>query len=332
VSSPLRETEIRPAELMAEQARRYRADVDWLLSHRDRFVATPCPACGADRARPVWRKDDLDYVLCEACETVYMNPRPEPDLLGEYYRVSRNYQYWNQTIFSASEDVRREKIFAPRAERVARVARRHGVASGTLVDVGAGFGTFCEEVVGLDLWDRIVAVEPEPHLARTCREKGLEVIEERIEDARLGEASVITSFEVIEHLFSPAEFVRRCGELLRPRGLLILTCPNVKGFDIVVLREAASAVSAEHLNYMHLDSLAGLLDSFGFEVLERETPGRLDVELVRNCALEGKFDLSGQPFLKQLLVDDWQRVADAFQDFLVGSCLSSNMWLAASKR
>ena len=47
---------------------------------------------------------------------------------------------------------------------------------------------------------------------------------------------------------------------------------------------------------------------------------------------EGKFDLSGQPFLKQLLVDDWQRVADAFQDFLVGSCLSSNMWLAASKR
>ena len=47
----LRETDIRPDELMAEQARRYAADVAWLLERRDRFVAVPCPACEATERR-----------------------------------------------------------------------------------------------------------------------------------------------------------------------------------------------------------------------------------------------------------------------------------------
>ena len=53
---------------------------------------------------------------------------------------------------------------------------------------------------------RVVAVEPTPDLAKTCRAKGLEVIESRIEDAKgLGVVDVIASFEVIEHLFDPSE-------------------------------------------------------------------------------------------------------------------------------
>ena len=59
---------------------------------------------------------------------------------------------------------------------------------GTLFDVGAGFGTFCEEVDRLGAFDRVVALEPEPHLAETCRGKGLEVIEAPVEQAELGAA------------------------------------------------------------------------------------------------------------------------------------------------
>ena len=45
----LRETDIRPDELMAEQARRYAADVAWLLERRDRFVEVALPGLRRDR-------------------------------------------------------------------------------------------------------------------------------------------------------------------------------------------------------------------------------------------------------------------------------------------
>lgn len=330
----LREADIRPDELMAEQARRYHADVDRLVARRAEFVDAPCPACGAGDGAPRWRKYGLDYLECPACATVYMSPRPAPALLDEYYRTSENYEYWTEVIFPASEDARREKIFAPRAERVADIAGRLGKAGGVLVDVGAGFGTFCEEVRRTGSFDRVIALEPEPHLASACRAKGIEVVESPVEGAELPveRVDVVTNFEVIEHLFDPRAFMRRCADLLPPGGLLVLTCPNGRGFDIQVLGELSATVDAEHLNYFNPDSLAALLDVCGFDVVERQTPGRLDAELVRKRALAGEIDLAAQPFLRQVLLDDWERVGEAFQDFLAENGLSSNMWLVGRRR
>lgn len=332
-SRQLREADIRPDALMGEQARRFAADVAWLLRHRDRFVEVACPACASDTPEPAWTKYELTYARCRTCETVYVNPRPEPDLLREYYATSENYEYWNRVIFPASEEARRELIFRPRAERLAQLVERHGVKTRALVDVGAGFGTFAEEVARLDIFERVIALEPEPHLAQTCRSKGLEVIEASIEDEgiRLEEIDVVTSFEVIEHLFSPRAFTERCRSLLSPGGLCLLTCPNVKGFDIVVLGERANAVDVEHLNYMHPASLGRMLEQSGLEVLESQTPGRLDAELVRKKVLAGEFDLAGQPFLQQVLVDEWERAGAPFQDYLSANGLSSNMWLLARR-
>ena len=260
-----------------------------------------------------------------------MSPRPDPGLLDEYYRSSSNYEYWNTVVFPASEDARRERIFRPRAERVAELARRHGAGTGTLVDVGAGYGTFCEEVRSLGAFERVVALEPEPHLAETCRGKGLEVIEAPVEAAELGAGvDVVTSFEVLEHLFSPRAFVEQCAGVLRPGGLLMLTCPNVHGFDVEMLGERSATVDAEHLNYLHPASLGALLERCGFAVVESQTPGRLDAELVRKHALAGEVELE-QPFLQRVLIDDWDRLGDAFQDFLAASGLSSNMWLVGRR-
>ena len=332
MSGALREGEIRPDELMAEQTRRYQADVERLMARREEFVEVPCPACEADDPRPVWRKYELDYVECTACETRYMSPRPSPAVLDDYYSNSENYAYWNEVVFPASEEARREKVMRPRAEKIAEIAERAGLRGGTLVDVGAGFGTFLEEARAGGRFDRVLAIEPEPNLAARCRERGLEVIESPVESADVPDGcDVITSFEVIEHLFSPAEFVRQCRELLPDGGLFVVTCPNGKGFDVAELGELSSAVDTEHLNYFHPASLGALLEREGFEVLEVMTPGRLDAELVRKAALRGEKDLSGEPFLRHVLIDEWERLGGPFQDFLVENGLSSNQWLVARK-
>ena len=328
-----RESEIRPDHLMGGQAEAAAADADWLMQHNGSFVIVPCPACGSQTESEAFRKSGLSYKVCLCCGTMYINPRPGPELLEEYYARSEGYRYWNDYIFPASEGARRDKIFRPRARRIADICHRNNIDNGVLLEVGAGFGTFCEEVLRLGTFRRVIAVEPVPDLAETCRRKGLEVIEEPIEQVRLGQGTVdvIASFEVIEHLFSPRDFFRKCADILLPGGLLVVTCPSARGFDVVVLQGLTSTVGAEHLNYFHPASLSHLVGECGFETLEAITPGKLDAELVRKAILLGDLDVSSQPFLEQILVGEWERVGGSFQRFLSDNLLSSHMWLVARK-
>lgn len=328
----LKESEIRPDEIMKGQAERLANDVRRLMRHKADFVEVGCPACDSRRFVRAYEKYEIQFVSCSDCETVYANPRPSPEQMIDYYSHSENYAYWNQYIFPASENARRQKIFQPRVKRILELCQRFGIPMDTLLEVGAGFGTFCEELRKTGAFRRVIGVEPTPELARTCRERGIEVIEARIEDAVIeGAVDVVVSFEVIEHLFSARDFLKKCFALVRPGGVLMLTCPNVKGFDVVTLREKSSAVDHEHVNLFHPESLATLLTACGFVVIEKQTPGQLDAELVRKRVVSGEFSLEHEPFLQRVLIDEWERLGEKFQTFLSENLLSSNMLLVAQK-
>jgi SAM-dependent methyltransferase len=329
----LSENDIRPEHLNADKESAYARDVARLLRRESEFITVACPACGSLDAAEAWQKWGLHYLECDGCRTIYISPRPSPSVLEEYYTTSEVYEYWNKYIFPASEGARRERIFRPRVQRLLEICDRYNVDPRVMVEVGPGFGTFCEEARATARFQRIIAVEPTPALAATCRERGLEVIEKPIEQVNFKETTVdvVAAFEVIEHLFEPARFVRACWEAVSPGGLLLLTCPNGQGFEVQVLGVAADTVDTEHLNYFNPDSLALLVSSIGFEVLEVSTPGLLDADIVRNKILAGKFDCEAQRFLQIVLLERWEELGAPFQDFLRNNRLSSHMWLVARR-
>jgi 2-polyprenyl-3-methyl-5-hydroxy-6-metoxy-1,4-benzoquinol methylase len=327
-----KETDIRPQDLMKGQQIAMLADVGRLLERRKDFVDVDCPACGSSEKKKVFEKYGMEYVQCNVCETIYITPRPTAEVLEWFYKDSVNYAYWNKYIFPASDERRRERIFVPRVDAILKFCEKYQIEMHSLLEVGAAFGTFCVEMKSRNCFKQIVGVEPTPNLAQTCREKGVEVIEKTIEEISFPEAekfNVVVNFEVIEHLFSPKDFLLQCKKLLKPNGLFVVTCPNGKGFDVVVLGEKSVAVDHEHLNYFNPKSLTRLLESCGFEILEVETPGKLDAELVRNKVISGEFDLVGQPFLKQILLENWENLHEPFQKFISENGLSSNMWIVA---
>ncbi len=332
LGEPLSEQELCPADLLAGQEAAFARDVARLQNRRSEFVAVNCPACSDAARQPFFAKFDFDFVSCTACRTIYMTPRPSPAVMAAYYADSENYAFWATHIFPASEAARREKIHKPWLERVIGYCDRHGVARGTLVEVGPGFGTFAALAGGTNAFARVIAVEPTPEMAAACRKRGVTVIEKRIEDIadELGTVDVLVAFEVIEHLFAPRQFVAQCARLIRPGGLLILSCPNGQGFDIALLGAKALAVDAEHVNLFNPESLSQLVAAHGFAVLEATTPGRLDAEFVREAALKGEISLD--PFLQRVLIDEWDRLGWSFQQFLAANGLSSHLWLAARRR
>lgn len=333
--SRLTEQEIRPEKFMAKQQIAALTDIGRLLTMCSEFVLVDCPACSSNDHVKKFDKNGIKYVECNRCKTLYVNPRPKAKVLEWFYQGSPNYAYWNEVIFPASENARLEKIFVPRVDRLLDLCAKYGVNTQAMIEIGAGFGTFCTEVKRRNVFSRVVAVEPTPDLANTCRGRGLEVLELPVEQIRLeGDAlfDVAASFEVLEHLFAPIDFIKHMAKLLRRNGILMLTCPNGQGFDIETLGAVSNTVDHEHLNYFNPKSLAELLVHCGFEVLESFTPGQLDAELVRNKILNGEFDISEQPFLKKVLVDDWEQLGLSFQEFLVTQKLSSNMWVVARKK
>jgi 2-polyprenyl-3-methyl-5-hydroxy-6-metoxy-1,4-benzoquinol methylase/ribosomal protein S27E len=333
LARPLREADIRPPELMDEQARRFAVDVRQLNERRGDFVEVPCPACGIKGGTEIFRKYEQVFRRCDSCETVFVSPRPTAKIIAWYYSVSENMKYWAEHIFPSSEGARKERIFRPRARRVAEIRNRHGVGRGLMVDVGAGFGTFCEVMKEEGHFDRVIAIEPNPDVARQIRSRGIEVIEKPVEQVTLDNdaVDVVTSFEVIEHLFDPQLFLRECGTILRPGGLLIATCPNVKGFDVQMLGPPSTTFDVEHLNYFHPASLSHLAASCGFEILEVSTPGELDADIVRQAVAKGAISVEGNPLFEDIFVKRWDALGAQFQAFLSANGLSSHMWLVARK-
>jgi SAM-dependent methyltransferase len=328
-----REEDIRPARLMDEADKAMALDIARLLSRRAEFVRVPCPACGSQAARPLFSKNGFHYEQCANCETFYINPRPSPPVLAWFYADSATYDYWNAHVFPAAEEGRRKVIASPRIDRLLALCDGLAVPTESLLEVGAAFGTFCLEAASRNRFRRIVALEPTPGLARTCRQHGLETVEQPFESygatPPADRFSVLASFEVIEHLFAPRDFLQAAHRVLRPGGLLVLTCPNGQGFDIQVLGTQSDSVDHEHLNYFSPKSLRKLLMDCNFEVIDMGTPGRLDAELVRKKALTGEFELPADGFLRRVLIDEWDRLGPAFQEFLSEHGLSSHMWMAA---
>lgn len=333
IGERLSESELCPEDLLKGQEAAFERDIARLHRRATEFVNVACPACGERSENEIFEKYGFSFVDCPTCRTLYMNPRPSEALMSDYYSNSENYRYWAEHIFPASEQSRREKIHKPWLKRVVDYCDRFGVSKGTLVEVGAGFGTFAQVATESGSFENVIAIEPTPEMASACRQRGVAVLERRVEDVSADEvaADVLVSFEVVEHLFAPKNFLERCQQFVLPGGLLVLSCPNGQGFDVSLLGAGSLAVDAEHVNLFNPDSLGMLVESNGFEVLEVSTPGRLDAELVRDVVLKGEFDVSTQPFLRRILIDEWERLGWPFQQFLASNGLSSHMWLAARR-
>ncbi|MGO5065106.1 class I SAM-dependent methyltransferase [Clostridium sp. LCP25S3_F8] len=329
----MKERDIRPQDLLMEVLKIHKEDVSDMMKHEEEFIKVACPCCEEGVSTFQYEKEGFKFVKCNKCNTIYINPRPTSQMLSDFYANSRSMKYWNEVLFPETEEFRKEKLFKNRAQNIIKFCEKYGENFRTIVDVGAGFGTFCDVIKENNTFENVIAVEPSTGLAKTCENKGIQTINESIENVLLENISVITSFEVIEHLFNPIEFVKECANVLPKNGLFIVTTPNMEGFELSMLKTVSPNIGGpDHLNYFTPSSLEYLLEKCGFEVLEVTTPGKLDAELVRKEILNDKLDIEKESFIYTILIEKWNELGEEFQEFLAEHKLSSHMWAVAKKK
>ncbi|MFW9986096.1 MAG: class I SAM-dependent methyltransferase [Candidatus Odinarchaeota archaeon] len=327
----MKEEDIRPADLF-EQYLRLSAEDARTCFDGVRREDVSCPGCASQERTHQFDKHGFDYATCDQCGTLYQTPRPSIRAFERFYNDSISSRYWAEKFFPVVAETRREHIFLPRVERLIELCNEKGVQSSTVMDVGAGYGIFLEEWKKRYPQARTIAIEPSSHLAKICRNKGLEVVDSIAEKVEGYEkiADMVLCFEVLEHVFDPFLFVKVLSGFVKPGGYLMVSTLGVDGFDIQVLWDKSKSISPpHHINFLSRDGFYKLFERAGLVDIDLITPGVLDVDIVRNAFKKDPSTLEGNRFVRKLLEDD--RLSESFQNFLVSEKLSSHVWVFSRK-
>ncbi len=165
-------------------------------------------------------------------------------------------------------------------------------------------------------------------MAAECRAKGFSVVEEIVENVTGLDksADLVTCFEVLEHVYDPLSFVRTLKNLARPGGYVFVSTLGVDGFDLQLLWEKSNQISPpHHINFLSINGFELLFQRAGLEDVRVSTPGKLDVDIVRNAIKAQPGLMAEHRFLGMLLSDE--KRAAAFQQFLEEQKLSSHVWV-----
>jgi len=327
----MKEHDIRPKELLTRYVELSALDAGRCFSKSDRRDL-PCVACGSALKTKQFDKNGFSYACCDQCGTLYQVPRPSLEAFEQFYSDSESSRYWAEVFFPAVAEVRREKIFQPRVKGVAKLCADVGLEINTIVDIGAGYGIFLEEWQKEHPESEAIAVEPSPSLAEECRNKGLRVLETIAEKAvGLDEvADLVVCFEVLEHVDDPLSFVENLSRMVRPGGYLFVSTLCIDGFDLQTLWEKSSQISPpHHINFLSINGFESLFNRAGLTDINVTTPGKLDVDIVRNASATDSSILEGQRFLKHVLSDE--QASQAFQSYLSENRLSSHAWVLGKK-
>lgn len=323
----MKENEIRPQSIFDEYLNLCEQDIETYFAQAPRY-ATPCPACG-EAGEFAFHKKGFSYETCPACLTLFVSPRPEKPSFDSYYTDSPSTRYWATTFYRETEEARREKLWKPKAQLVAEKVARFGGAD-VIIDVGGGYGTFGEEIRNLG-FAGITVIEPSVHLAEVCRSKGLATIQRFLEDITpqeiAGNSRCFVSFELFEHLHDPSTFLKAIRNLMGPDDLFIFTTLSGTGIDIQVLWEHSKSVSPpHHLNFFNPHSVNLLLQAEGFHLEEVTTPGKLDLDIMKNN-IEHVRDRFWRTFLTRASEEERQKM----QNFIADNLLSSHMMVVCRR-
>lgn len=234
-----------------------------------------CNVCGSKRYTLQFIYDGQNYVRCDECGLVFINPR----LSDAAYDVIYDEDYY-QSVSSLScgyDDYLGNRSEIERTGRRRFRLIRRFATPGPMLDIGCAHGFYMN--AAREAGWRPVGLEISEHACRHAREHfGHEVFRGALQDYTTPSESfdLVTMWDVLEHLTNPAAHVARCARLLRPDGILSIITPDVSSLHARLLgrRWVEFRKPREHIYYFRRDNVRRLMEKNGFEVVWSGTAGK----------------------------------------------------------
>ena len=211
------------------------------------------------------RAGHLDIVRCTDCGLLMTNPRDDDATLAHVYAALRDHAY-----------EREEGSRVHTARAFLRLVEAHHSAKGALLDIGCAAGFFAA-VADASGWN-VTGMDASNWAVGRARHRcpGATFLHGRVEEADFPPASfdVVTLWDVLEHVTSPASTLAQVRQWLTPDGRLFLNLPDAGSLIARCAGRHWVLLLREHLWYFDATCLSRLFGQCGFELLER-SPNRV---------------------------------------------------------
>jgi hypothetical protein len=321
-------SDITTGYLYEEYKRLLEIDIMTYFIESSSLVDVACPGCGEKINKDIYRKMNMNFKLCSKCGTYYVSPRPDSTLLEKFYRYSNSCVFWRKESLNLSESKVRS-LHSPRINWILELTDEFLHDMPILIDFETKYPFFIKQIHMQKIFKSIIVFNPKVYEQIDLLPDG--ILTEYNSNNYCGKINMITAFESLERMFDPGDLFSIASKCCLPGGLLLITTASGSGFEYQILGENAPNINPiNRMNLLSLEALKTCVESAGFEIIELSTPGRLDVEVVRNVVSKSK-GIQIHPFweyvFKSRTEDTWQNL----QDFLQLNRLSSHVRIAARK-
>ena len=253
------------------------------------LVPTICAICGADRSTQLYPAnfstkdlnpqtfsarripDRIHYrlVRCKKCGLVYSNPILASNLLTKLYEKSVvTYEkqvedlcktYWRYFMMTST---------------IRGVASQHLGGGRTdssevkILEIGCGDGFFLEYLKQCG-WTNVLGVEP----SRAASLKAPRSLRKRIINSILRpnlftkeSFDYICTFQTLDHVIDPNQFLQICWQLLKPGGKMLAINHDADSWSAKLLGEKSPIIDIEHIYLFNKPTLAAIFAKNGFTV------------------------------------------------------------------
>ena len=227
-----------------------------------------CPFCNSDSHRIIDTLDGYNIVKCKTCGFKFTNPRPYisdlPDFYDEEYYKDERFllQYYNKdgTINTNETDFDAGIV----------LIENYVSARGSVLEIGCATGIFLKQLKKRG-W-KTFGIEISTSACNIAKELNkIDVFCGSLKDFDSPVSfDVIIMQQTLEHLPDPKFVLQKASEILNHDGILVISVPNIKSFDIKISksRKRNSYDLPRHLSHFDHNFLKKQLHDLGFDILE----------------------------------------------------------------
>lgn len=222
-----------------------------------------CLVCEANNYSYLFSKNGFDFVRCQECHHVYVNPQlREEDITSHYGDESETSKLIIDFVASEKQKELRYQVFDYFFNKI-----QPSRPTGKVLDIGCSIGQFLKysEEKGYDA----LGLELNEHAIEFANKNyGVKIEKKLLHECNFPNESfdVISMFGVIEHLPKPVDVISDVYRLLKPGGYFIGICPNVQSLVCMILHEQSRTFTGRlHLSYFSDDTLRLLAEKVGFK-------------------------------------------------------------------
>lgn len=251
----------------------------------------------------------FDVVKCQKCDFIFTNPRPTketvsyfyPDSAGYYQPVSQDntksslfkkgffnavlkhcYNYEVETPYGVVVAHLLKLLFS---KKIALMHIPDFVKEGKLLDIGCSWGGYLSQMQRYG-WD-VYGTEINEKVVKYAHEKL------NLKNVRLGFFEniawkqnffdVVHMNMVLEHLYEPLLSLRLIYSVMKSKGQLILSVPDISGVEARLYKGKAYTLQVpQHLSHFSPKTITDILSRTGFRV-EKIVHHRFDRDLVASA-------------------------------------------------